>query len=200
MYWLIGHPTRFVTITTTYQINPTTKCSWKLQIKENTGNLRFNLQYIQPETHTGSKITLYTEDDLFRPDTMLRFLKQLQKLQDITYVKFLVKTSNDYTNLNNSPASDTVWIDLFPNLIGIQDMATGIPLEVLFKSLLIPSISTKTIALSEQGVRKNAEFGLQTKMLPTTPRDEFVILFLSSFSLTCGIRVSYLQLCSTRRR
>lgn len=172
LYWLIGHPKRYVEILSTFRQPNDQLCSWLLHIQERDGNLQFYITIRdKPEEHTGTTVQLIYRDDIIYWPEILLFKRQLMKLRYTDIAQIFVTTPDFPYQLINPDqkykTSGEVLIDLGHNSLFIKDKAKGISLETCFKSLLIPSVSTKTIALSEEG-QQDMHVGQLTNIKPAT--------------------------------
>lgn len=98
-----------------------------------------------PETCNDS---YFTGEELSKFYDHLNRLRYYDRSELIVYDLYSSPGTQRENKITNNNSNKKVKVILDKNLIAIRDYGSGIPLEVAFKSLLIPSISTKTIALS----------------------------------------------------
>lgn len=167
LYWLIGHPHRKLIIFSTYKENDT-YCKYLATIREVNDNLVLEMNdnpdldsiTILNTSNTGTVITIDATNDPFTLDQYNMFIRYINRLQEIDDVSIYVE---DKTYINNRLSFDNrLIIKINPNIIEVKDNATGIPLSVLFGSLLVPSISTKTIVSSH---KSNVPFNDKTQIV-----------------------------------
>ena len=158
LYWLIGHPKRFLDIYSFYQEDDKW-CTYRVRIQEVSGVLSFSIK-MYPESNirkSGLLLIMDVTEDEFSYETMDQFERQLDKLYFITGAKIVMPQSvarnpllveNSKVIGNQSSLNDII-VTITKTYTAVEDYATGIPLRVLFRESLVPSISTKTIKLSE---------------------------------------------------
>jgi hypothetical protein len=155
-YWLVGHPKRSLTIESFYRDQEGRYGAYKAIIYENeAGVLAFRLQPVpySEVTQTGVRIAIDASQDKFDYETVMGMERQIEKLRLVDGVSIYGKifANQKYLTLWSSSKTATgkdVFCILDPSKIVIEDRAIGIPLELLLGALFVPSISTKTIALS----------------------------------------------------
>jgi hypothetical protein len=136
-YFLVDHPLRSLSILTIH--NNKSVC---ITIKyENF--LIYELKEIITESKSGTFIYLDTSKDNFTDEEIKQFTYFL------SYVKY-VKTSTviNYNNKDVYNSMNPIIVDFSKNYLSINDYAMGMTLDIVQSSLLIPSVSTKTILLS----------------------------------------------------
>jgi hypothetical protein len=167
LYWLIGHPKRFINMGSRHFDE-----AWVAQIQEIDGTLMLAYRPINPELQSqGTIIGLDAEDDPFSITQLMAFGSQLEKLKYVPNHPIIVNGENITQHLSFTESSDEssgeesdkdlgyifsrqtnpedildkkpIIINLNEYTIEVQDFASGIPSDVLFESMLIPSISTK---------------------------------------------------------
>lgn len=172
MYFLVGHPERHILIHTIVDGGKDgSHILSSLRIQEIDGTLRFKVNIIQIQPATPG--TIFTLND---PSGTLNAQKSVTYINYLTLVNTAVirmanrSSSNSiwnvqglfgispleatddreyYTDLANREITD--WIDVTntQTLFSVEDRGTGIRPETIFGSLLIPSISTKGMKVSE---------------------------------------------------
>lgn len=141
MYFLVGHPERCLYINSAVgtnvalirvkYINNTLKCSFTVR---KCLNIR------------GTTISLRTGFDVFTPDETAAFTKYVYYTKDIDRASIYL---NGNTKIDSSIIStDSVDILIDPTLIRVSDQGSGIGIDVVMKSLLVPSSSTKGLVNS----------------------------------------------------
>lgn len=162
LYWLIGHPRRQFNIYSYYKEQDESMWCYTLRIREINGVLSFTFEIIPInfDIKTGSFMELVTNGDNFNKEQHHSFQMYLDRLKYITGVSIYVKTTYDdvlkidetigVNHLTISSKSRyNVYCYVSNSKIFVEDYATGINLQVLLGSLFVPSISTKTIQVSE---------------------------------------------------
>ena len=162
LYWLIGHPKRILEINSWY-MEGTKAAAFTANIMEIDGNLGFSIKFYNSMVRkTGTFIRLLCDDDPLDISTINSMANQMSRLAYVQSVSMYVSTEISAENnrkfiyradnpLNNNSTSDNlVFVGLDTKIISIEDYATGISSRVFLNSLLIPSISTKTIKSSEK--------------------------------------------------
>lgn len=176
LYWLIGHPKRYMQIASTYLDETNTLCIFEATIREVNGNLQFKLDL--PGQHTGIRVQnkvgltmiINAKEDKFSSDELVAFYEQLLKLKyvkgpllrvtqaisryrvgqgGVTGKDIILEAGTDITKPING--------QLDPDKLKFEDNATGYSMETFFGSVLVPSISTKTIGLAEEARATDAE-------------------------------------------
>jgi len=168
LYWVVMNPQRTLLIDSTY-LDPNGKLiRWEGQFNQTDQGLVIYLRYSSPGPSTGTTILLHSLTNL----PVKKFQSQLNKLVNVTSVNiYLISGKN--SKVLNTPGENksTILITLEPNQAKVVDWATGISLETLFGSLLIPSISTKQI----QTVQVKPSINPLTRFTPNS-QEEFNIL------------------------
>lgn len=199
LYWLIGHPKRTMTIHSFSKDEKGKRCTYRVVIREIDGVLSFNLVFypLSEITTTGFRVSLEAPfEDPFTLENVNEFNSQLKKLSFASGAKILTasdllpKPKNKKINrgtiyenkgdlvLNKTTEAGSenqiiTFVSL--NFILVEDYATGVPLEVMLGSLFVPSISTKTIQLSNtSNVFFENNSGLQ--ILKSNEKNRLVIL------------------------
>lgn len=146
LYWLVGHPLRYLHLESTFREYSGELCSWEMIIVEYSGNLIFQFGKLPTRKLTGTNISLHAENDPFRQEEIREFTEQLRKLKYVIalniYVNGQLLNPTEKICGRICPKID---INMTSMLIQNVDFAMGISLETLFGSLLVPSISTKQI-------------------------------------------------------
>ena len=146
LYWLYQSPNSKLTIDTTYSHSTYTQGYIATIIITPQKLLQFKVKMKAPATTitTGTKLQLHTS---FTPEDVKKFEEQCDKL-------FLLSDAAIYVNnifVNQASVSTSylkfkVQVTINTDGIIVEDRAEGIPYEVLTKSLLVPSSSTKTLS------------------------------------------------------
>lgn len=157
LYWLVGHPKRTMTIHSFYKIDDK-YVTYQVVIREINGSLSFALT-VYPGSKiftTGFRIYFDASQDKFHPDVVKKFREQLSKLDYSTgsTIYKSEKSDRDFreAKIINPGTNKRIFCSITTDYLLNEDFATGVPLEVLLGSLFVPSISTKTIQLSNTGV------------------------------------------------
>lgn len=178
LYWLVGHPKRTLTIMSFYK-SDAGYGTYVVKIREIGGSLKFNLMTI-PDSNirrTGVHITMNDFSEAADHIIMRKYIDRLQ-YTNVAKIYFAANANENFYNkdkivepINRRCESDnSIFIGRFGQFgnakFMIEDYATGIPLSVLFSSLFVPSISTKTIQMSE-GLFGNLGWRNDTKIVLT---------------------------------
>jgi len=177
LYWLIGHPLRKIIINSYSKDSEGKMCTYQATIQEINGIISFKLEmYPESEiTTTGFRILTDASQDPFSSETVNNFQNQLEKLRFASGAKIrngwtlletisMIKGKKEarWWNIFDTHSLSTLNPDVLseneivcfvsPTFILTEDYATGASPEVLLGSMFVPSISTKTIQLSEAEV------------------------------------------------
>ena len=152
LYWLVGHPRRSLTLTSTYR-HPAPKtglCRYKVRLSEVGGALAF--EFLEAgrvsSGRTGFDVHLDATHDLFDTVTMSAFLEQLARLEFVAGARLRIDAFGRKYDAGDLASTNHVRIVLSRKTVSNVDQATAVPLEVLLGGLFVPSISTKTIRLA----------------------------------------------------
>lgn len=167
LYYLVGHPNRCLYITTTtFDTSINTYSTVYLRIKEIEGNLKFSVRLVDTKSKiTGTKIHLDTSKDAFNENEIKEFNNFIGYLSmtDETSIKLttqegfydrytIMRMINGVYDNSNTVLENSVFVSLTSQGIEVSDRAQGMSLDIVINSLLTPSISTKTIKVSEEKV------------------------------------------------
>ena len=143
LYWLVGHPQRYLHLESTFEEHNGNLCSWEIIIVQYSGYLIWQFAKTPVKSQTGTKITVHAEKD---PLNVNQFMNQVQKLKYVNVVDITVNSQIiNPTEKICGEVCPVINIIISPTFIQNTDFATGISLRTLFGSLLVPSISTKQI-------------------------------------------------------
>ena len=144
LYWINEHYSRYIIITskTPYEDKYSIKLQWT--------NRGLYIEEIESDKNgdSGTEILLVCNDNPFTYFNLINFEKNVNKL-------FYAKSANIIYNsksINNSKSLDYINIILSPTLLKITDNALGLSKEVLYNSLLVPSVSTKQNSILKQNI------------------------------------------------
>jgi hypothetical protein len=143
LYFLINHPLRSLSILT---INEDKKAVCVTIRYETT--LLYKISVIETESATGTVVFLDASNDLFNQNEVElfhKFYRYTRLIESSTIYDSERKIMITSTNTDFPVAVDCRSTHLF-----VEDFATGMSLKTILQSLLIPSVSTKTITLSTQ--------------------------------------------------
>ncbi len=164
LYWLVGHPKREIIIhsfskSSTSGESENTYEAYKVVIKEINGSLAFNLTtypYSQITT-TGFRVHINAKDDPFPERSVAEFENQLSKLNYASGATIYtsVNSANPLSlwdfrkaDISNPGSGKNIFCYIGKSDLLVEDFATGVPLQILLGSLFVPSISSKTIQMS----------------------------------------------------
>lgn len=172
LYWLVGHPKRKLLLSSFTKDTNGKYITYDVTIQEINGLLAFRL-VTYPESEiidTGFRVSMDCYNDPFTNVQLVNFGKQLNKLtyatgatiyQNTSYASkpsipgegwwsaFFGKPSPFNGPVKDSDRDKNIFSQISPEGFIIEDYATGVPPEVVFGSLFVPSISTKTIRLAD---------------------------------------------------
>jgi hypothetical protein len=179
-YWLIGHPKRKMVIHSYSRDEDGKWCTFRVMIREIDGVLSFSLEiYPGSEITTpGFRVLIDAAEDPFTRENVEHFRQQLDKLKFASGAQIISEVSTTERKEVKDGGVIPVWWNIFedlrgrvpvlnnkghvspnqiicyvcPSFILTEDYAIGVPLLVVLGSLFVPSISTKTIRLSEGSV------------------------------------------------
>ena len=171
LYWIAqplnGEYPRFLEIFSTYREKDELK-SYRVKLKWTFQGLEFSRLNLlknsirkidkttgnfSDETSEGTEITLNCEKFELTQKEISNMKKQLERLYFIEGANlFLKDEKNIISRLNEGSFDDSVLISFDKN-IAISDNASGIPLELLYNSLLVPSSSSKARRKINRDVR-----------------------------------------------
>jgi hypothetical protein len=151
LYWVVvGQGKARLTITSTYKLDNDSLCAYKAVIfLEQNEVLMIRLEDQEPEKTTGTSVSLKME---MNSKMLEGFSFQLQKLRFVRSAPIFLnsRTLNAYSgSIDPETPSVMVYLGGFDSGFDVIDHATGISREVLLSSLLVPTISTKTIQMAE---------------------------------------------------
>ena len=161
LYWLVEHPKREMIINSFFRGEGESK-SYICHLKYTPGGeFMFNLNFYKScVKRTGTHILLLASEDPFTRHNLKQFKQELEKIKFTTSsIVALMELDKEidkrfaYANfkiLNRAPpdSKNKVFVTLGSKYLEVIDYASGIPLKVLLTSLFVPSISTKTIKMS----------------------------------------------------
>lgn len=141
-YFLINHPLRSLSILT---IQDKKAVCLKIRYKN---RLFYKINVVETESVNGTFIFLDAGNDLFDSREILFFKKfynytrlvESCTIYDYGKKKMITRKKTDFP----------IVVDCNPSHLFVEDFATGMSLETVLNSLLIPSVSTKTITLSTE--------------------------------------------------
>ncbi len=158
-YWLQNHPKRFLSIITRFEFL-SKKYEYSLNIFTKSGlitELEIEMLYFKEvslDTVTGTKIILDFNKDPLEQTYVSGMYNQLLKLRYynkglliVNYDDSVIKINEFFARSNNLPV---VRMILNSNTIQVEDSGSGIPIDISFGSLLVPSISTKKQNLEKE--------------------------------------------------
>jgi|SaaInlV_165m_DNA_2_1040747.scaffolds.fasta_scaffold01133_8 hypothetical protein len=153
LYWLVGNPKRSMVIDSCYMNDFNELQKYTCYVKYSSNKLMFKLSNESERDTPGVTVSIDCSQDKFTDENLVQFGKQLRKLEWTTSAGIYVNSpeNKDYVLFNQCKfCDDKVFVSYNSNGIRVSDDATGIPLKVLMLKLFTPSISTKTIKLSQQ--------------------------------------------------
>ena len=178
LYWLMGHPRRYLTIES---FNNYTHFVCVMQ--ELDGELQFKLQVGDTNVYqNGVYVHLNCQEDLLTKHNVKQFHKQLQKLEFISSALIAYREDERlaYGALGpfmNKQHPNIIYVQQNVAGVKVEDFAGGMSLQVLLQKLFVPSVSTKTIQASLQ--EPVGPVLLQSRILLGQQENRFVILVRS---------------------
>ena len=189
LYWLIGHPKRSLNIQSFYRDADGKYGAYSVSIYEKSGTLAFKFQTFPfcEVTQTGTRIILEASKDKFSSQELMQFDAYIDRLRLVegvtiwrsaTNQNMMERVTSDATaSTTSSSGGGNVFCIVTPIDISVEDHATGISLELLFGTLFVPSISTKTIALAGANTTIFPSFALalKSRVLPAIDKTSLSI-------------------------
>jgi hypothetical protein len=157
LYWIQNKDTQLI-VDSVYDHNDGL-CSFRATIYMDNDVYMIQLENTAPFQETrGVRIHLKIPMDVSKIQS---FRNQLDKLKYITSASIYISSSNDTDGILLNPSTYlnsqyTIKVILNESGYIVSDKASGITREILLKSLIVPSSSTKTINMNEQ--QKNNVF------------------------------------------
>jgi hypothetical protein len=160
LYWVLQDPKATLVIVSSYQeANFVKPCSYRATISNVNGELYVDVSELTTTSswQTGFQLTLNFGSPLSN-EIFDRFVEQLNRLQYVTSSLIIVNQKNllnsgaiklrQQTDPTYQRPNVTILVTLNKNFFITDDKATGLPIETFYSTLIVPSISSKTIALS----------------------------------------------------
>jgi len=157
LYWIINKPKRFIMIQTTSNDKSENK-SYQLKIyyepdtditdeNEKITFIKFDLVELPPISTTGTIITLNYVDDKLSSNELIDLNNAINTLKFFYRGKLInnetgIIINNNVTKMNEFEVS----FSLTKDILRVEDNGSGITLDNILNSLLIPSVSTKGIS------------------------------------------------------
>jgi hypothetical protein len=175
LYWVVQDPKATLVIVSSYQeANFVKPCSYRATISNVNGELYVDVAELTttPAWQTGFQLTLNFGSPV-TDETFDRFVEQLNRLQYVTSAVIIVNRQNllnaaaiklrQQVDPHYQRPNVAVLVTLTKNFFSTDDKATGLPIETFYSTLIVPSISSKTIALS---TAKDVSFVDQSRIVP----------------------------------
>lgn len=142
LYWISNHKRKII-IDSTYMKNNTTY-SYECELIWTENGLKYNIKNKKAKAKTGTTITLFCDDDPLLDENIIKINEYLDKLYFIEKIPILLN-GEIINNANYSTYKKTNKVNIILNKykISVSDTAKGIPEDILFNVLLIPTVSTK---------------------------------------------------------
>lgn len=173
MYWIMRDPKAKMRIASVYRRpGNTVSCAYGAEITNVNGELQVEVQEAKPGPSAGPNKFLVSVE-FGRPidaATLRKFVDQLNRLRYITSAQLdVVGTVVNSEALSALPYGvlPRVGVALTNDGFSVTDEASGVPIEVFYSSLIVPSISSKTISLS---TRKDTGFIAKSRVENKPPR------------------------------
>ena len=159
MYWVVKEPKATLTIDSTYtEANFTKPCGYQAIISNQNGELYVDVKELNttPVTGTGFSVRLDFGANL-DDETYNRFAQQLDRLRYVTSAlivvnaKFVLNSDAITKRIeteNYAKPKEIISVILNRYEFKVEDKATGLSIEKFYSTLIVPSISSKTISLS----------------------------------------------------
>jgi len=154
LYFLIDHPLRYLAIVT---IENKKAVLLKIRYRKNLKNLHFNLNYITTDSESGTYIHMETEKDPFTSEQTDLFNQFIYYTKFVKDASIKVYSSDKSFDVNLSKSPDLIVSIINRNRICFEDYGTGISIENVLSSLLVPSTSTKTMKISDEVIEYKNE-------------------------------------------
>jgi hypothetical protein len=142
LYFLVDHPLRTLTIVT---IENHKAVLLRICYSTEKRNLFFNINYTTTDSDSGTYVYMDASKDQFNEH-------QITTFKSFCLYTSYIKNANIYMNMDvislNNRVDNKIVSNISLHSIMIEDYATGISIENVLTSLLVPSTSTKTMKLS----------------------------------------------------
>lgn len=165
MYWIMRDPKATMSITSVYRhTGSPTPCGYKALISNLNGQLWVDVVETEPTLITSGKDEFFVKVNFGTPIDQAIIGKFIQQLNRLRYIpSAVINLNGDIVNSDGIASLSTAVIQKLPrvtvtldsNGFSSDDLATGVPIEIFYGSLIVPSISSKTIVLS---TRKDTGF------------------------------------------
>ncbi len=164
LYWLIDHPERTMIINSYYKDESNKYCNFVCEIKEINGELAAQVSINKTMvTITGTQITIDLGNSFEEGNGIKEQMDKILMKDKIDILGSQFGSGFYYDkNLKLAIISNKkpfIMINSNKRFIRVEDFGTGISLETLVNILFVPSISTKTIQISNVPIaeRNNSE-------------------------------------------
>lgn len=152
MYWLMKDPKSYMAIKSVYRIEGVQKpCGFDAMITNRDGHLHVAVSdYVGFDLNDGPKFSVSVSfGSSINSDDLGKFEKQLTRLGYVSNVQIIV---NDRLINHESRGYNKPSVNVKLSRIGfdVLDRGTGVSIDTFYSSLIVPSISSKTIVLSDR--------------------------------------------------
>lgn len=118
--------------------------SYLAKIEWTKNGLKISYEYIKSVIQkTGTEIKIYASKQEFTENNISLMLKYCNKLSNITNVRIIVLDENSNSEIGDKNSLNQIIVELDSKFISCTDFAQGLPLNILFNNLLVPSSSSK---------------------------------------------------------
>ncbi len=152
MYWIVRDPYAAMSITSHYRQSPTDKIrGYTALITNREGNLYVLVK--EDPTADKHQTGFAVRINFGRPiseETLNGFKKQMQRLIYIDNVNIIFNGKFLNLDVDKTSKGEHITVKLSNLNLEVEDKAAGVPLDVFYSSLIVPSISSKTIVLSDR--------------------------------------------------
>lgn len=152
MYWVVRDPNASMSITSHYRQSPTDKIrGYSAVITNRKGDLYVHVteESALDAQQTGFAVRIYF-GSLISEEILNGFKKQMQRLIYIDNVNIIFNGKFLNPDIVTTAKGEHITVKLSNFTLEVEDKAAGVPLEVFYSSLIVPSISSKTIILSDR--------------------------------------------------
>ncbi len=160
LYWLIGHPKRYIQLKSTYEEYPDKYCSYDVYIREDGDLMVFDFtihKYKDENTSSGFNFMINTKKDKFTEENLVEFKNQASKLLYLEGADLNINILLDNEKIilgNKYKSKNKVDVYLSDSKFTVSDKATGVSFDTLLGSLFVPTVSTKKIKLEPGLIKK----------------------------------------------
>lgn len=185
LYWIVTDPGAELVINSTYKSEGRLRRYCAILSYDNDVNVTVYENLI-PGKETGTTIQLNLRNSTF---DIQKFKDELFRLVDVRSCKITIKINCTISILNgfvDKNVKNLVEMELDSTFLTVRDRAEGIDINVLFNTLLVPSISTKTISKSISTETMIGTYSIDNTRCIPAPSTSMNEPYTSNFIMTVG--------------